>query len=100
MSTYQDLVDAMRRIQERTGDPHAWMTGLTPDEVTAVLTPLTPLPQVDAILAKIRQQHSELFSSPPPQAPVPSGRAEGDAAKAIGDAEAALAQQNSATSQL
>ncbi|MDT5223414.1 MAG: hypothetical protein QOG19_821 [Mycobacterium sp.] len=100
MSTYQDLVDTMRRIQERTGDPHAWMTGLTPDEVTAALGPLTPLPQVEAILTKIRQQHSELFSSPPPQAPVPSGRAEGDAAKAIADAEAALAQQNSATSQL
>ncbi|MDT5218532.1 MAG: hypothetical protein QOF15_637, partial [Mycobacterium sp.] len=97
MSTYQDLVDTMRRIQERTGDPHAWMTGLTPYEVTAALAPVTPLPQVEAIVAKIRQQHSDLFS-PPPQAPAPSGSAEGDAAKAIADAEVALAHQNSATS--
>src|SRR3978361_1571313 len=98
MSTYQDLVDTMRRIQERTGDPKAWMTGLTPYEVTAVLAPLTPLPHVDTILATIRQQHSELFSPPPPQSPAPAGRAEGDAAKAITDAETALAHQNSATS--
>lgn len=106
MSTYQDLVDAMRRIQERTGDPLAWQSGLSPYEVTAVLAPITPVTELDAILAKIRQQHAELFNpppTPPPSAPpsqTPSERADGDAARAIADAEAALAHQNSVTSQI
>jgi hypothetical protein len=106
MSTYQDLVDAMRRIQERTGDPRAWQTGLTTYEVTAVLAPMTPWPELNAVLAKIRQQHPEVFNpaAPPlpavPQSPPPPQRAEGDAAKAISDAEAALAHQNSVTSQV
>lgn len=97
MTTYQDLVDTMRLIQERTGDPLAWMGGLTPEERSAAVSPATSQPQLADILAKIRRQHPDLFT---PSAQVPPGRADGDAARAIADAETALAQQNSATSQL
>lgn len=97
MTTYQDLVDTMRIIQERTGDPLAWMAGLTPDERIAAISPLTPAPQLAAILNKIRQQHPDLF---PLASPAPPDRADGAAAKAIADAEAALAHQNSVTAQL
>lgn len=50
--------------------------------------------QLDAILRKIRQRHSNLYY------PAPPDREQGDAARAIADAEAALAHQNSATAQL
>jgi hypothetical protein len=99
MSTYQDLLAVVRDVRERTGDPNAWQTGLTPNEVRAVVIPTTPAEQLDVILGKIRQQHS--------RAPVasgatagPSDRQQGDAAAAIAEAEAALAHQNSASSQL
>lgn len=98
MTTYQDLVDTMRLIQERTGDPLAWMAGLTPDERIAAVSPWTTGAQLAEILAKIRRQHPDLL--PPTNSPAPPDRADGDAAKAIADAEAALAQQNSMTSQL
>lgn len=97
MSTYQDLIDTMRLVQERTGDPLAWMTGLTPEERVSAVAPTTTGPQIDALVAKIRRLHPDLLN-PPPQ--VPADRADGDAAKAIAEAEAALAQQNSLTSQL
>ena len=97
MTTYQDLVETMRLIQERTGDPLAWMAGLTPDERIAAVSPPTSGPQLSEILAKIRRQHPDLFY---PSAPARPDRADGDAAKAIADAEAALAHQNSVTSQL
>ncbi|WP_310777629.1 DUF4226 domain-containing protein [Mycobacterium sp. Z3061] len=98
MTTYQDLVDTMRLIQERTGDPLAWMAGLTPDERIAAVSPPTSGTQLAEILVKIRRQHPDLF--PPTNSPAPPDRADGDAAKAIADAEAALAHQNSMTSQL
>ncbi len=98
MTTYQDLVDTMRLIQERTGDPLAWMAGLTPDERIAAVSPPTSGAQLAEILAKIRRQHPDLFS--PTNSPAPPDRADGDAAKAIADAEAALAHQNSMTSQV
>jgi len=82
MSTYQDLLDAVRYALDRTGDQNAWQAGLTPNEVRAVVAPTTPPGQLDAIVAKIRQHQ------------------EGDAAAAITEAEAALAHQNSASSQL
>lgn len=97
MTTYQDLVDTMRLIQERTGDPLAWMGGLTPEERIAAVSPATSQSQLADILAKIRRQHPEIFT---PTAPAPPDRVDGDAARAIADAETALAQQNSATSQL
>lgn len=86
MSTYDDLAAAIKEIQDRTGDPHAWEVGLTPTEVLAVVAPTTLPDQLVAILGKIRQAHPD--------------HQDGDAAAAIADAEAALAHQNSVTSQL
>lgn len=105
MSTYTDLLAAISTVRDATGDPNAWQTGLTPQEVAAVVTPTTRSEQLDAILAKIRQQHSRLFTPAAGSAPdnppgVPSDRQQGDGAKAIADAEAALAHQNSVSSQL
>lgn len=95
MSTYDDLINAITYVRERTGDPNGWQTGLAPDEVAAVMTPTTRPETLDAIVRKIRQQHSGLFGA----APEPAG-GQGQAAEAMTDAEAALAHQNSASSQL
>lgn len=94
MSTHEDLLATIRYVRDRTGDPNAWQTGLTATEVTAVVTSTTRSEQLDAILRKIRQRHSNLYY------PAPPDREQGDAARAIADAEAALAHQNSATAQL
>ncbi|MCV7075860.1 DUF4226 domain-containing protein [Mycobacterium szulgai] len=104
MSTYTELLAAIKSVRDATGDPNAWQAGLTPREVAAVMTPATRSEQLDAILAKIRQQHSRLFNpaagSAPPPPGAPPQRQEGEAAKAIAEAEASLAHQNSASSQL
>ncbi|OBJ50855.1 DUF4226 domain-containing protein [Mycobacterium sp. 1423905.2] len=99
MSTFSDLVDTLGAIRERTGDPNAWQSGLTVDEVTAVLTPATGPAQLTAILAKIRQRYATILNPPAVSTP-PPGPHQGDAAEAIAAAESALAHQNSATSQL
>ncbi|OBF50527.1 hypothetical protein A5787_00410 [Mycobacterium sp. 852002-50816_SCH5313054-b] len=108
MSTYDELINAITYVRERTGDPNGWQTGLAPDEVAAVMTPTTRPETLDAIVRKIRQQHSSLFGTaapggppagPPPGTPDPD-RGQGQAAEAMTDAEAALAHQNSASSQL
>ncbi|MGB8390043.1 DUF4226 domain-containing protein [Mycobacterium sp.] len=110
MSSYEELLVAAKHIRDCTGDPNAWQTGLAPNEVAAVITPTTRSEQLDVILSKIRQQHPDLFGAamldgPPTRRPsdipaTPSDREKGDAAEAIAKAEAALAQQNSASSQL
>ncbi len=107
MSTFGELLAAVKFLRDRTGDPNAWQTGLTPNEVAAVVTPTTRPAQFEAILRKLRQQHSDVFgadvSGTPPAGPPPdagSDREQGDAAEAIASAEAALAHQNSASSQL
>jgi Domain of unknown function (DUF4226) len=111
MSTYDELLATVKRVRDRTGDPNAWQTGLTRAELTAMVTPTTRSEQLDAILLKIRQLHPDLFdprmlpggprTARPADVPaVPSDRQEGAAAEAIADAEAALAHQNSASSQL
>lgn len=110
MSAYDDLLAAVRCVRDRTGDPNAWQTGLGPDEVTAVITPTTRPEQVESILRKIRQHHAGIFGiestdNPPASGPAtetapPPDRETGDAADAIARAEAALAQQNSVSSQL
>ncbi|MEZ0354367.1 DUF4226 domain-containing protein [Mycobacterium sp. pR1184] len=100
MSTYDELLATVRVVRDRTGDPNAWQAGLTPTELTAVITPTTHPEQLDTILAKIRRQHPVLFGSPAaPPAAAPQ-RTEGAAAEAIAGAEAALAHQNSSSSQL
>jgi Domain of unknown function (DUF4226) len=101
MSTYDELLAVVRSVRDRTGDPNAWQTGLTPNEVAAVVTPTTRSEQLVAIVDKIRQRHPEVFGAgATPDGAPPSGRAQGEAAEAIADAEAALAHQNSASSQL
>ena len=111
MSTYDELLATVKRVRDQTGDPNAWQAGLTRTELAAVITPTTRSEHLDAILLKIRQQHPDLFdartlpagqpTSRPAGVPAaPSDRQEGAAAEAIADAEAALAHQNSASSQL
>ena len=120
MATPNDVLAAVEHVKECTGDPKAWLTGLAPQEITDAMTVFTASPQrLDGVIAKIRQQHPDLFDrrtgkmivpsqtrpagrlSPDPQ---PDERApdrqEGAAADAIRDAEAALAHQNSASAQV
>src|SRR5271156_6716950 len=101
MSTYDEVLAVVRSVRDRTGDPNAWQTGLRPNEVAAVITPSTRSEQLVAIIDKIRQRHPDVFGAgTSPDGAPPSGREEGEAAEAIADAEAALAHQNSASSQL
>ena len=101
MSTYDELLAVVKSVRDRTGAPNAWQTGLTPNEVAAVITPTTGSEQLVAILGKIRQRHPDVFGAgTTPDGEPPSGREQGEAAEAIADAEAALAHQNSASSQL
>lgn len=100
MSGYDELLAAVKDVQDRTGDPNAWQNGLAPNDVAAVLNPTTSPERVGDILRKIRQQHP---GAPPPAGPAPGAppdREQGEAAEAIARAEAVLAQQNSASSQL
>jgi hypothetical protein len=120
MATPQDVFAAVQHVEECTGNPKAWLIGLTPQDTTDVVTIFAASPQrLDGVLARIRHQHPDLFHPttgemifPPPTgpaghqpvAPQPGQtvyqRQEGNAADAIRDAEAALAHQNSATALL
>jgi hypothetical protein len=95
MSTYDELITTLKSVRDRTGDPNAWRAGLAPNEVTAVITPTTRPEQLEAIVRKIRQQHSDIFGATPE-----SDREQGEAAEAMAGAEAALAHQSSTSSQL
>ena len=105
MSAREELLAALAYIRVRTGDPNSWQLGLTPQEVTAVVSPATRSEQLEAILGKIRQQHPDLLGPSAPIAGPPAGapgpdRERGATADAIAHAEAALAQQNTASAQL
>jgi hypothetical protein len=115
VATPSDVLAAVEHVKECTGDPRAWLTGLTPQDITDAVTVFGASPQrLDGVIAKIRQQHPDLFDPrtgetivPPRTAPAgrlpanpASDRQEGEAADAIRDAEAALARQNSATAQV
>lgn len=101
MSTQEELLAAAKLIRDRTGDPDAWQAGLTPGEVVAVITPTTGSERLGAILFKMREQHPNLFApGTPANVSAPPNHEEGAAAESIAHAEAALAQQNSASSQL
>ncbi|MGB6208549.1 DUF4226 domain-containing protein [Mycobacterium sp.] len=105
MATPDDVLAAAEHVTGYTGDPKAWLAGLTPQDITDATTLSTASPQrLDGIVARIRQQHPDLFDARtgtmivPPR--ITSDRQEGAAADAIRDAEAALAHQNSATAQV
>jgi hypothetical protein len=116
MATPGDVLAVVEHVKECTGDPTAWMTGLTPQELADAVTVFGASPQrLDGVIARIRQQHPDLFDTksgemivPSPTAPAgrrpPDDHApdhqEGAAAEAIRNAEAALAQQNSTTAQV
>lgn len=103
MSPHEELLAALAYIRDRTGDPNAWQTGLSSQEVTAVLNPATGSEQLEAILGKVRRQHPTLFGTPTPiERPpaTPPDPEQGAAAEAIAHAEAALARQNTASSRL
>ena len=120
MATPDDVLAAVEHVKECMGDPAAWLAGLTPQDITDVVTIFAASPQrLDAVIATIRQQHPDLFDSrtgemvvPPrtgpagrrPAGPQPHNPAadhqEGAAADTIRDAEAALAHQNSTTAQI
>jgi hypothetical protein len=116
MATPDDVLAAVEHVKECTGDPNAWLTGLTPQDVTdaATIFAASP-PRLDGLVSRIRQQHPDLFDSKtgqrifpaqtrPTADPRPGATAsdhqEGDAADAIRNAEVALAHQNSATAQV
>lgn len=118
MATVNDLLAAINHVKVCTGDPNAWLTGLTPSEVSDVATIFTASPErLDVLLTAIRRNHSDLFDpttsamifpptkpgsplgTPPANAP-PSDRQAGAAAEAIKAAETALAHQNSTAAQL
>ncbi|MGC2655816.1 MAG: DUF4226 domain-containing protein [Mycobacterium sp.] len=120
MATVEDLLAAIKHVNVCSGDPQAWRTGLTSQEVTDVATIYVATPQrVESLLGKIRSRHPDLFDSTtgamvvppvhhpgsvsgpdPPADQRPTDHQEGDAADAIRSAESALAQQNSSTAQL
>jgi hypothetical protein len=120
MATPDDVLAAVEHVKECTGDPNAWLTGLTPQDVTdaATIFAASP-PRLDGLVSRIHQQHPDLFDPKTgemiyPARPEPAGRRpaepradgpasehqEGDAADAIRNAEVALAQQNSSTAQV
>jgi hypothetical protein len=118
MATVNDVLAAIEHVKVCSDDPKAWLIGLTSSEVSDVATIFAVSShRVDALLAKIRRQHPDLFDPmsgamivPATKPGAPSGklppggaspdRQEGRAAAAMRDAEAALAHQNSATAQL
>ncbi len=120
MATVDDLLSAIKHVNDCSNDSRAWQTGLTPQDITDVATMYLATPQrLDALLGKIRAGHPQLFgptngagARPPGQQPGavpkaglptdqrPTDHQEGDAADAIRSAESALAQQNSSAAQL
>lgn len=95
MASYQDLLDAIARVRAATGTPDAWMAGLSGADLAVVTNPVNVIAPgvVDAVLAKIRAEHRDVFGEiPEPQ--------QGSAAEAIRAAETSLAQQNSLSAQV
>jgi hypothetical protein len=116
MATPDDVLAAVEHVKQCTGDPNAWLTGLTPQDVTdaATIFAASP-PRLDGLVSRIRQQHPDLFDSKtgerifptrprptavPQRGATASDHQEGDAADAIRNAEVALAHQNSTTAQV
>ena len=116
MATPDDVLAAVEHVKQCTGDPNAWLTGLTPQDVTDAATIFAASPaRLDGLVSRIRQQHPDLFDSKtgerifpartrptaiPQRDATASDHQEGDAAEAIRNAEVALAHQNSTTAQV
>lgn len=119
MTTVDDLQAAIEHVKDCAGD-QTWLTGLTLQDVSGVATMYgASQRRLDELIARIHHQYPDLFDhttgamvfpavqrpgAPPPANPPgdqpPQTHQEGDAADAIRSAEAALAQQNSATAQI
>ncbi len=62
MATAEDLLAAIKHVNDCSGDPQAWLTGLTPQDVTDVATVFLATPErLDALLGKIHRGHPDLF---------------------------------------
>jgi Domain of unknown function (DUF4226) len=105
----KELHDAVQHVGKVTGDPSAWMKGLSPQDTAVVGFAVAPDAEAAAVLAKIRSNHPTLFEprtgaplipKPPTEvAPTPEEQ-QGAGAIAIRKAEGDLAHQNSVTAQL
>jgi len=102
VSDYHDLLDAIARVRDSTGDDRAWMAGLSADDIAVVTNPLSSSAAITAALAKIRAAHAGIVTPTSVPGPFPGATSqfEGAAAEAIRTAESALAQQNSLTAQI
>ena len=102
MSDYHDLLDAIARVRDSTGDDRAWMAGLSADDIAVVTNPLSSSAAITAAVAKIRAAHAGMLSPTSVPGPYPGATSqfEGAAAEAIRTAESALAHQNSLTAQI
>lgn len=102
MTTRTEFQAVVEQLQDSTGDPNAWMAGLSPDEVqTALFYGMgTDEPTLAPILAKIRANHPAVFGPVTPRLPGQDPVQTGAAATAIKKAESDLAQQNSSVATL
>jgi hypothetical protein len=93
VASYQDLLDAIAQVRAATGDPDAWMAGLSAEELAVAAAPVSVVTPnaIDNVLNKIRTRHTETLDPP---------TGEGAAAAAIRAAESSLAQQNSLSAQV
>jgi Domain of unknown function (DUF4226) len=99
MGALEDLRDAIKHVQDCTGDVNAWQRGLPPDAVATI--PVNPQAAA-TLLAQIRRAHPDLFNARTgaSTSPQPGRPQSGAAVDAIQAAEVGLARQNSATAQL
>ena len=62
MATVEDLLSAIKHVNDCSSDSRAWQTGLTPQDVTDVATMYLATPQrLDALLGRSVPAHPQLF---------------------------------------
>lgn len=99
MADQRELIDAISRIGARTGDAGAWMIGLTSDDIATAVNLASSPAAIDAVLAKIRAAHGDVFGAGEAAGHLPQAQS-GAAADAIRSAEMSLARQTSAAAQV
>jgi hypothetical protein len=99
VADYHDLLDAIARVRSATGDPSAWQTGLSGDDIAVASRPISSPEAISAVLAKVIAAHRDVFATTPVAAAPPPQTNDGSAAEAIREAESALAQQHSTAAQ-